>query len=74
MSTENIKEVVKEKYGQAAQRVSGWLFLLRSFGTLGWMLRPDHQQPLRQQSNQPDTGRSSARFSGLWQSHHAGPA
>ena len=31
MSTTDIKEVVKEKYGQAALRVKGWRqFLLRS--------------------------------------------
>ena len=42
-----LKEVVKEKYGQAALRVQhGRKLLLRGGGGARWLLRPDHLQSL----------------------------
>ena len=47
MSDGNIKDIVKEKYGQAALRVTtGGSSLLRRVGGAGWLLRPDHLEPV----------------------------
>ena len=48
MSTTDIKQVVKEKYGQAAARVqSGKSTLLRWAILAGGLLRPDHLESVR---------------------------
>ncbi len=49
MSTENVKDVVREKYGQAALRAktgAGEFLLRRRRGARG-VLRPDHLESLR---------------------------
>ena len=72
MSTENIKEVVKEKYGEAARRVSAGTACCASAVVRGRMLRSDHQQLVRQQSNRPDSRGSGASLAGMWKSYGAG--
>ncbi len=48
MSTQSIKEVVKEKYGQAALRVhTGGSSCCGASTALRRLLRPDHQRSLR---------------------------
>ena len=73
MSTENIKEIVREKYGEAALRVGagGSACCGSAPSSARRLCRSDHFQSLRRLAGRPDSRRSHARFSRMRQSHCA---
>ena len=73
MSVENIKEVVKERYGQAALRViKGGSTCCGAAPAVEGCPDPITFKPLRRQPNQPDPGSGVNGLSGLRQSHGSG--
>ena len=58
--TTDIKDVVKEKYGEAALRVKSGGSSCCSAATASGCCDPDHHQPLRRFASWANPGRSSA--------------
>ena len=74
MSAENIKEVVQEKYGQAALRVhSGGRFLLRSLRRIRWCCDPITTNLYDVDQAQPDSGGGAQGIAGVRQPNCACP-
>ena len=75
MSTTEIKEVVKEKYGQAALRVTdGAVCLLRSSRSQTGGLRSDHIQSVRPFADGRSPGRGHAGLARMRESDGTGAA
>ena len=74
MSTD-LKEVVKEKYGQAALRVhSGGSSCCGASTALDELLRSHHDQPLRRGASEPDPRGCAEGLAGVRQSDGLGAA
>ena len=70
-----LKEQVREKYGQAALRVhSGGSSCCGSRAEFRGLRRPDHIQPLRFRANQRDAARRGAGVARLRESYGTGRA
>jgi len=69
MSDINIKEVVKEKYGNAALRVGAG-----GSSCCGAVVRSDYFGFVRRRASGPGSGRSDARFPWMRKSDGAGEA
>ena len=73
MSTENVKEVVREKYGQAALRAKTGAASSCCGGAaaLEAVLRPDHVEPLRRRPGRRSAGPRAEGVARMRQSHGA---